>query len=88
MASPLVSLAHDVEKEEVDVVVQRLVVQEQLGQVTQVLAVLLLLAPVNLKHANPVVPINLIPGRMEQLVLAQVALQLLLALEKLQQQQR
>ena len=34
-----VALAQDVEEEEVDVVVERLVVQEQLGQVAQVLAV-------------------------------------------------
>jgi carbon starvation protein CstA len=43
-----ICLAQHVEQEEVHIIVQRLVVQEQLGQVAQVLAVLLLLAAINL----------------------------------------
>ena len=39
MAAGVVRLRHDVEEEGLHVVVQRLVVQEQLGQETQVLAV-------------------------------------------------
>ena len=45
---PLVVLAEHVEQEEVDVVVERLVVQEQLCEVAQVLAVALLLLAVHL----------------------------------------
>jgi hypothetical protein len=41
-------LAEDIEQEEVDVVVERLVVEEQLGEVAQVLAERLLLAAVDL----------------------------------------
>ena len=39
MAARVVCLRHDVEQEGLHVIVQRLVVQEQLGQETQVLAV-------------------------------------------------
>ena len=39
MAAGVVCLGHDVEEEGLHVVVQRFVVQEQLGQETQVLAV-------------------------------------------------
>jgi hypothetical protein len=52
MAAPLVALTEDVEEEEVDVVVERLVVQEQLRQVAQVLAVHLVLLPVHLQRTN------------------------------------
>jgi hypothetical protein len=48
VCAPAVCLAQHVEEEEVDIIVQGLVVQEQLGQVAQVLAVLLLLAAINL----------------------------------------
>ncbi len=49
MGSSLIILAQDVEQEEVDIIVQGLVVQEQLCQVAQVLAVELLLLPINLQ---------------------------------------
>ena len=45
----LVALAQHIKQEGVDIVVQSLVVEEQLGQVAQVLAVDLLLPPVDLE---------------------------------------
>lgn len=53
-------LAQDVEEEGVDVVVQSLVVEEQLGQRAQVLPVLLLLASVHFEHRQISVPVNLL----------------------------
>ena len=49
VGSSLVALAQHIEEESIHVVVQRLVVQEQLGQVAQVLAVDLLLPAVDLE---------------------------------------
>ena len=49
MGASLVALAEDVEHEQVDIVVERLVVQEQLGKPAEVLAVLLLLPAIHLK---------------------------------------
>ena len=46
--SSLVILTEDVEQEEIHVIVERLVVQEQLCQITEVLAVLLLLLAIHL----------------------------------------
>jgi len=57
---PLVDLAQHVEQEEVHVEVQRLVVQEQLCQVGQVLAVGLLGLAVHLKHADVAVAVHLV----------------------------
>lgn len=49
--SPLsIPLTQDIEEEGVNIIVERLVVQEQLGQEAQVLAVDLVLAAVHLKH--------------------------------------
>mmetsp|Transcript_41598 Transcript_41598/g.106452 ORF Transcript_41598/g.106452 Transcript_41598/m.106452 type:complete len:349 (+) Transcript_41598:700-1746(+) len=68
-----VVLREDVEQEGVHVVVERLVVQEELGEVAQVLAVHLLLAPVHLKHGDVAVAVDLVAGRVQHRVLAQVA---------------
>ena len=48
VGTPFVTLAQDVEQEQVDIIVQRFVVQEELGQVAQILAVLLFLATIHL----------------------------------------
>ena len=82
MCATLIALAQDVEEEEVDVVVQGLVVQEELGQVTQVLAVHLLLLAIHLKHADAAVAVDLLAWRMLQLALAQVAQHLMPLLEE------
>ena len=56
MRASLIVLAQHVEEEEVDIIVQGLVVQEQLCQVAQVLAVELLLLAVNLWQGIPLNP--------------------------------
>ena len=57
----VVTLAHHVEEEGVRVVVERLVVQEQLGKQAQVLGVVLVLASVYFKEGNRVLSVDLIP---------------------------
>ena len=48
MAAPVVALGHDVEEERLDIVVESLVVEEQLGHQAHVLAVDLILLAVHL----------------------------------------
>mmetsp|Transcript_13380 Transcript_13380/g.54017 ORF Transcript_13380/g.54017 Transcript_13380/m.54017 type:complete len:575 (-) Transcript_13380:98-1822(-) len=84
----LVHLAQHVEQEEIHVVVERLVVQEELGEVAQVLAEDLLLLAVNLEKRRRLtarlVAVDLVPGRVVHLRLPKVPLQLLLPLEEVQ----
>mmetsp|Transcript_19883 Transcript_19883/g.50441 ORF Transcript_19883/g.50441 Transcript_19883/m.50441 type:complete len:448 (-) Transcript_19883:704-2047(-) len=80
----LVDLAQDVEQEEVDVVVERLVVEEQLGQEAQVLAERLLALAVNLEHAHVAVAVDLLSGRVARPALVHVAQHLAAALEERQ----
>ena len=54
-----VALRHDVEQEWLHVEIQCLVVEEQLGQQTEVLSVLLVALPVHFKHRDLVLPIDL-----------------------------
>ena len=61
VVAAVVHLAHHVEEEWVRVVVERLVVQEQLGQQAQVLGVVLVLASVNFKEGNGILSVDLIP---------------------------
>ena len=91
VAPALVHDAQHVEEEEVHVVVQCLVVEEELGEVAQVLAVDLLLLAVDLevgqghRVAVPVlvrVPVDLVPRGVQLRDLLHVPLQLLLALEE------
>lgn len=88
MRAPLVALAQHVEQEQVHVIVERLVVEEELGQVAEVLAELLLLAPVHLKHGQGTVAVNLVPGRMVLLAAADMAQQVVALLEELQAESR
>mmetsp|Transcript_23262 Transcript_23262/g.78156 ORF Transcript_23262/g.78156 Transcript_23262/m.78156 type:complete len:417 (-) Transcript_23262:9-1259(-) len=62
----LVAVADDVEEKGLDVVVERLVVQEELGQQAQVLAVDALHARVHLVHGHVRVPVDLVPRRVEE----------------------
>ncbi len=73
MCSSLIAFTQHVEQEQVHIIEQSLVIQEQLGQVAQVLAEQLLLLAVYLKHGHIGVAIDLIPGR----VLDPAALQML-----------
>ena len=72
MSTTLITLAQNVEQKEVDVIVQGFVVQEQLGQVAQVLAVGPLLLAVHLKHRHVPVAVEFVAGRVLQARLAQV----------------
>ena len=76
--------SEDVKEEGLDVVVQRLVVQEELGQQAQVLAVHLVVLAVHLKHAQAAVAVDFVPRRVAQVALALVPLQRLAALNVLE----
>ena len=58
-----VILGEDIEQEGLHVVVERLVIEEQLGDVAQVFRVNLLLLRVKLKHADLVISVYLITWR-------------------------
>ena len=60
MISHGIVLAEDVEVEGVDVVVQGLVIEEELGNETQVLAIGLLVLCVHLKHRDTVISVDLV----------------------------
>mmetsp|Transcript_31062 Transcript_31062/g.58474 ORF Transcript_31062/g.58474 Transcript_31062/m.58474 type:complete len:406 (-) Transcript_31062:198-1415(-) len=79
MVTLLIHHAQDVEQEEVHVVVQSLVIQEQLGQVAEVLTVHFFLLAVHFEERDVALPVYLVPRRMTQLALLEVSLQLLLA---------
>jgi hypothetical protein len=70
MAPAIVHLGQHVEEERLDVVVQRLVVEEQLRQQTEVLAVDLVLAAVHLEDGDGSVAVDLVARRMPHLALA------------------
>eukprot|EP00958_Prasinococcus_capsulatus_P026890 scaffold5061_cov378-Prasinococcus_capsulatus_cf.AAC.9 len=63
VAAAVVALAQYVEEKQIDVVVERLVIQEQLREVAQILTVDLFLFPIHFKHAQRAVAINFIPYR-------------------------
>jgi hypothetical protein len=56
VVSILVVLAHDVKEKGVDVIVKRLVVQKEFGEVAQVLAIYFFEAAFHFKHGYPVMP--------------------------------
>jgi hypothetical protein len=84
----LVALAQDVEEEEVDVVVERLVVQEHLGEVAQVLAIRFRFLAVDLEHRHPAAPVDLVAGGVLQASFLEVLEHLVAALEKLSSGER
>lgn len=69
---PFVRLTQHVKQKQINIIIQRLVVQKQLGQVAQVLAKDLFLFSIHLKHAHIVLAIYFVPGRMGDGALAQV----------------
>jgi hypothetical protein len=79
-----VLLAHDVKEKGLHVVVQRLVVQKELGQQANVLAVDFALGAVHLKHGERLVAVNLVARRVLDVALGLVAQQRLLALHVLE----
>ena len=68
----LVNLAEDVEEEGVDVEVEGLVVEEQLGQKAEVLAVQLVVAAVNLEDGDRTLPVDLLARGLSADALARV----------------
>ena len=83
MRPSLVALAEDVEQKEVDVVVERLVVEEHFRQVAQVLAVGLLFLPVDLEHGDGAVTVDLVAWGVLEAALFEVLEHLVSALEEL-----
>ena len=84
MATVLVAYGHNVKEEGLHIVVQSLVVQEELGNETQILAIDLLLLAIHFKHADFTVSVDLIPGRMSHGAFVLVSLQRLLFLHILE----
>ena len=89
MRARVVDLADDVEEERLDVIVERLVVEEELREEAQVLAVDSLVLRVDLKDRDIMVllllPIDLVARRVEELALGrQVPLELLAPREKVE----
>ena len=72
MGALLVDLAQYVEEERDDVEVERLVVEEQLGEEAQVLRVRLVLAAVDLEERDLVLSVDLVARRVPQPALGQV----------------
>jgi len=74
------NLTEHIEEEDGRVILKRLVVQEELGQITQVLTVDDLLCSVDLKHTDRhiqlVRPVYLIAGRVSKFALSGVPVQL------------
>ena len=75
MTTLAVVLSQDIEEERLHVIVEGLVVEEELDQQTEVLAVDLVGVAVHLEHGHPVPPVDLHPGGMAPGTLLQVALQ-------------
>lgn len=73
MKSAIIALTHYVEEERIRVVVQRLVVEEQFGEKTQILSVLFVLPSVDLKEANLPSSINLVARRMFEETLGEMS---------------
>lgn len=75
----LVAERHAVEEEGVDVVVERLVVEEQLAQQTEIPAPGALPAAVNLEEADVLVAVDFVARRVHERALCPVAVELALA---------
>ena len=69
--------SHDVEQEGVGVVIERLVIEKELGEETQVLRVGLVLAAVDLEEGDLLLPVDLVARRVPQPALGQVPRQTL-----------
>lgn len=74
MVPAAITLRDDVKEEGLDIVVKRLVVEEHLGEQTEVLAVDLVLTAVHLIDADVAVPVNLVAWRVSHLALEPMTL--------------
>lgn len=63
VCASVIALAQHIEQEEIHIIVQCLMVQEQLGQVAQILAIALLLLAVHLKHGDVAVAVKFVSRR-------------------------
>ena len=75
VAAVLVAGGHAVEEERVDVVVEGLVVEEELGQEAEIAAPGALATAVDLEEGDVVVAVDLVAGRVEQRAFGAVALE-------------
>ena len=64
MAATAIGLRHHVEEERLDVEVERLVLQEQFGHQTEVLAVDFVLFSVYFEHGEMILAVNFVSRRM------------------------
>lgn len=75
MEAAVVELSHHVEQEGVRVVVESLVVEEELGQQTEILSVAFVLPAVDLEERNRLFPVNLVTRRVPKVAFGNVSLQ-------------
>ena len=73
MATLVVALAHHIEQEGVCVVVQGLMVQEQLGQQTEVLGIHFVFTAINFEERNRIFPVDFIARRMFEVALSKMS---------------
>jgi len=77
----IIDFTQDIEEERVDIIVQGLMIQEELGKQAQILAVDLVLLPIHLKDRQVLITINLFSRGVLQLTLETMAHQGLLLLD-------
>ena len=75
VAALRIVLGQDIEEEWLHVVVERLVIEEEFDEETEVLTVDLVGVAVHLEHGHPVLAVYLDPGRVPPRTLLQVALE-------------
>lgn len=66
VAAPIVALGEDIKEEGLDIVVERLVVEEELGEQAQILTVDFVLLAIHLKHGEISRAVNFVTRRMAQ----------------------
>lgn len=77
MKSAIVKLRHDIEQEWIGVVIQRFVIEEELGQEAEILSVAFVLPSVDFKERDCVLTIDFIARRVSEIAFGDVALQAL-----------
>lgn len=75
MKTAVVELSHHVEQEGVCVVVESLVVEEELGQQTEILSIAFVFSTIDLEKRNRLLPVNLISRRVSKVAFGNVSLQ-------------
>lgn len=75
MEASVVELSHHVEQEGICVVVESLMVEEELGQQTEVLGVAFVLSSIDFKKRDRLFPVDLISRRVPKVAFGNVSLQ-------------